>query len=79
MTEDDMFTTLVLPRARVGTLRTLQRAVQLFDRITTLPCQVRAWAFVDMRYVKRDEVLTAARPSLGSRRMFQTPMLSHPV
>lgn len=40
MTEDDMFTTLVLPRVRVGTLRSLQRAVQLFDRISTIPPQV---------------------------------------
>ncbi|MEW5300802.1 MAG: hypothetical protein WDW36_003707 [Sanguina aurantia] len=39
MTEDDMFTTLVLPRVRVGTLRSLQRAVQLFDRISTIPPQ----------------------------------------
>lgn len=40
MTEDEMFRTLVLPRNRVGTLRSLQRAVQLFDRISTIPPQV---------------------------------------
>jgi hypothetical protein len=41
MSEHSMLADLVLPRARVRKLCTLQKATLLFDRIATLPRQVR--------------------------------------
>ncbi len=41
MSEDVMLADLVLPRHKVRKLRALQRAAALFDRIATLPRQVR--------------------------------------
>ncbi len=42
--EDEMAYDMVLPRLRIRQVQQLQRAVRLFDRIATLPHQVRRLA-----------------------------------